>query len=113
MEDELVSIDGILGWMKSTVENKIPISPGLYLDAASKLLILLSDLDDDLIDARMQVACARTSLLEQGKPVGAAKMLSEATEAYGTFLRLQAKRDRVSEMIRVAKLRTQLGNWDA
>lgn len=83
MENEdLVSIDSIIAWMKKSVEEKQPIAPSTWLDAAAKLNVLMGDLDDEIMQAKF---------------------------AYET---LQRKRDRIVELGRIAKKRTELKDWE-
>ena len=79
---DLVSIDTILEWLRKSVEEKQPIPPSTFLDAAAKLIVLLADLDDDLIKAKFEAE------------------------------RLQRKRDRIVEFIRISKKRVDLKEWE-
>ena len=82
IDENLVTIDTIISWFKKSVEEKIPISPARYLDASSKLMILLSDLDDELLKAKFE------------------------------YERLERKRTRIMEFIRISKKRTELREWE-
>ena len=55
MEQEKVTLDSIMDWMKEMVESKNPIKPSIYLDGAVKLNILLEDLDDEIALRRMEL----------------------------------------------------------
>ena len=80
--DDLITIDSIIAWMKRSVEEKKPIAPSTWLDAAAKLNVLMGDLDDEIMQAKF---------------------------AYES---LQRKRDRIVELGRIAKKRTELREWE-
>jgi len=81
MEDK-VTIDSILETMKGWVESRTPIQPTLWLDAAQKLIALLSDLDDVLIEAKMK------------------------------YERLDRRRSQIIEFIRIAKKKADLKQYE-
>ena len=108
-----VTLDGIIEWMKVQVENKNPIAASTWLDAAAKLNLLLLDLDDLLVDAEMEVnKLTHEFLLVPGATVASSKTAVRSSDAYGKLLKLKAKKERVTEFIRLAKKRTELQAWD-
>jgi site-specific DNA-adenine methylase len=106
------TLDDILAKLKEMAETKQPVDMTLYLDAAAKMLILLQDLDEELVDAQMTVANAKAQLITDGKSVSASQVIIEATPHYRTLLTLKAKRERIGEFIRVCKKRTEINNWE-
>ena len=110
MEDK-VTIDSILGYLKNAIEEKIPLPPTSWLDAAVKLNVLMEDLDDEWVSAKMAVAEQRAFLIKEGNSVSAAKSEVEGTPEFREFLRLEAKRERITEYIRLCKKRTEVKDW--
>jgi len=109
---KLVSLDSILAWYREKIESKQPIPPSIWLDGAAKLEVLVEELDEDLVEAKMAVNEEKASLVREGNSVAAADALVEATPAFRTYLTLKAKKERVVEFIRLAKKRTELSTWD-
>jgi hypothetical protein len=108
---EEVTLDGIIGYLKKAIENREPLPPATFLDAATKLEILLQDLDEELIAARMNVAEKRAAFLLEGKTVALARTLVEADPMYKVYLTLNAKRERINEFVRIMKKRVEIKDW--
>lgn len=105
--EEAVSIDSMMAWFKERIESRQPVPPSLYLDAAAKAIVLLQDLDEELTAAEMEVHRTKAKLIET-LTASSAKELVKATDAYGTYLTLKAKKERVLGFIQVAKKRTEI-----
>jgi len=106
-----VTRETILRTMREWVEAKIPIPPDKWLDSAAKLNVLLEDLDDELLDAKMRVAEEKALLIQHDNSVNKSDALVQASPHYREFLRLKAERSRIEEHIRIAKKRTELDSW--
>jgi len=78
MIEDITTLDGILDWLKESVEQKKPIPKQVWLDAAMKINTLVSDLDDEIADVDM--------LLHK----------------------MKSKRSRITETIRLAKKQVDL-----
>jgi hypothetical protein len=108
----MVTIKTITDFLKDAVEKKIPLPPSKYLDAATKLSILIEDVDNALVDAKMAVAEQRARLIEDGKTASTAKILVEASPEYAVYLTLDAQRDRILQYVQICKKRVELKHWD-
>lgn len=109
---ELITIDTIMDYFQKAVEEKTPISPSLWLDGAIKVTALLGNLDDELVEAQFATTTLLAGLLDTGVSVSLAKAKMNATEAYKSFLKLKAKRERVEQFIMLAKKRCSLQSFD-
>jgi hypothetical protein len=112
MNESITTMDGIISYLREVAEQNIPIPPSAYLDSATKLNILVEDLDNELISTRGKVANLKASLIGEGKSVAAAEVLVEASELFSTYLKLEAKRERIAEHVRLCKQRTELRHWE-
>jgi len=78
MNNEKVTLDSILKQLETWVEQKHPISKQVWLDAAAKLNMLRTDLDDEIAELKFN------------------------------YTKLDSKARRVTEAIRIAKKRAEL-----
>lgn len=106
--EQKVTCDTILQWMQKQVEEKLPINPELWSDAAEKLNILSSDETDKLFEMQQVVAQLRVNFLGEGKTATAAKMLVETDPRYTEARKQAAKVEQIKEAIRLAKMRARL-----
>jgi urocanate hydratase len=106
------TIDSILRWLHDKTEKGEPISPSVYLEKASNLNTLLEELDEDWVKAKMNCSMILATYVSTGNSVASARVLMEASEERMALLRLEAKRERVKEHIRIAKKRSELKNWE-
>lgn len=112
MENKLVTIDGILDWFQDAVERKMPVSSAIYLDGCQKLVALLGNFDDSLIEAELAYRRLRSGFIEDGKSAAESEARAKASDAYRDYLKLKAKRDRITEFILLGKARLKLPVWD-
>ena len=103
MNDNLRSCDSIIEWLKTQQENRVPISPHLYLEAATALNILSSDEVDKLIDMESKLAVLRATAMSTEKTAVAAKIFIEAMPEYGEVRKQRAKIEMIKEAVRLAK----------
>src|SRR3990167_1948879 len=115
MEKELVTVDSILDYLQSAVENKMPIPPAKWLDASAKLNVLLGAEDEEMYRLKQVVAQKRLDIFngQQKRNVSAAKIEIEASDEYRTMMRQDARIKRIEEFIRIAKAQARLseGEW--
>lgn len=102
------SIESIMQWMTSTVQNKETISPQRFVDAASYLTILIGDEHTKLYDLEQEVAKQKLELLQTSKSVAEAKVRVEALDVYKSMRKQQAYIVQITEIIRVAKLQARM-----
>ena len=106
--EHLVTVDLILTWMKEQVENKNPIAPSTWVDAAQKLNMLISDETDKLFALSQQVAQERYTRIKNGDSVASAKAYVETLDMYREMKRQEAKIEQVQEAIRLGKIQARV-----
>lgn len=113
---EKVTVDSIIGTMQEWVENKSPIDPATWVDAAAKLNVLLGAESDELFLLQQQVAQNKLEFLNElaattgKKNVSEAQLKVETSDQYRQMKSQEAKIKRVEEFIRIAKLQGRLGD---
>ena len=107
---EKITIDTITNYLKEQVEQKLPISPGLWIDSAQKINVLLGDEHQKLFDLQQIVAKIKVEHIEEGKSVSDAKTRVEASSEYKDYQIQKAKIGRIEEFIRLAKLQARMKN---
>lgn len=108
--DNKITIDFIIEQMKEWIEDKQIIGPDVWLNAAQKLNVLLSDEHDKLFRLQQIVANKRIDFLQEDdkRNVSKAKMYVEASDDYREMKEQEAKCKRVEEFIRLAKIQARL-----
>lgn len=109
MED-LVTTDLILATLREWVEDKKPIPPHLWIDAAAKLNILKGDETAALFDMQQKVALRKVALIENGDSVSKAKAKTDASDEYKAFKIQEAKIEMIEEMIRISKIQARMNS---
>ncbi len=105
-----ITVDTIIKNMEDMIENKIPVSPNWWIEQAQKLAVLMGDETDLLHKMQKQVAQHKVMVIEEGKSVAEAKLRAEASEVYEQMLNQKAKCERITEIIRIAKLQARMKN---
>jgi hypothetical protein len=105
---EKITTDTIMGFLKENIEEKRPLFPEIFADAAAKLNVLIGDEVDLLADLQQKVAQLKVDLLEQDKSVAEAKVRVEATDEYKQMVKQSAKIKQIEEFIRIMKIRSRL-----
>lgn len=108
MEEELTTVDTILDFIKDRIEKKIPVSPSLYVDAAAKLNVLLSDEHATLFDWQKKIAEMKVAHIDQEMTNAEAETRVKASEDYRQYCLQKAKIERIEEFIRISKLQARL-----
>lgn len=85
-----------------------PIDPHEFLDAATKLTLLMGDESDKLYQMEQNVSVERVKLLDEGKSVAESKTRVEASGAFREARSQKALMDRIVETVRIAKMRARL-----
>ena len=106
--DEKITTDTIINYLQNQVEQKLPIDPNTFIDAAGKLNLLLGDEQEKLFFFQQKCAIMRSDKITEGKSVALAKLLVEASDEYREMLNQKAKIDRIIEFIRISKLNARL-----
>ena len=108
-----VSIQGILDFFEDSVRQRHPIAPGVWVDSASKLNVLLGDEHAKLYDLQQTVAKMKMILVESGDSAVKASIKVEASDEYKEMLLQKAYIGRVEEHIRLSKLQARMAHDEA
>ena len=106
--DKKITTDTIIDYLKEQIENKIPLSPNTWLDAAEKLNVLREEEDDQLIDLMQKVAIIKSDMILEGKSVAQAEAVVQSTKLYVEMQKQKARCARITEFIRIEKIRARL-----
>lgn len=106
----IITVDTIIDFLHGAVSEKKIMPPALWIEAASKLNVLLGDETDKLYDMQQRIARVKTTMLEEDdkKNVSAVRLKVEATDEYTSMRKQEAKIKRVEEFIRIAKIQARL-----
>jgi hypothetical protein len=110
MAKEIVTVDSILGTLQRWVEERQPIDASTWLDASAKLTVLVSDIQNDLFLLEQKIAQKKLEFIDGGDSVAKAKVRIEGTDEFRHARGLEAKIDRVTELVRVAKLQARMSS---
>ena len=110
MEKEKVTIESIMVWFKTAIEEKHPVSIEQWLDGAGKLNILAEDIDNEIAMLEADMKFEECKLIEADVPASKANVLKIKAVNYKEYLKKKALKDRITEHIRIAKQRTQIPN---
>lgn len=105
-----VTTDIILATLQKWVEEKHPIGAETWLDACSKLNILLGDERAILYGLQQDIAKLRVVHMENGDTGIMAKAKVESSDAYRNMQLQKGKIDDIIEQIRISKLQARLGS---
>lgn len=108
-----MTIDSILSDLAQKIQTNKPISPRYYLDRACELNILLLNLEDELVQVEMAINRRLAELVVDEKlSVARARARVKSLPEYERLRRLQARKEQVIELVRLAKKRVELAHWD-
>ena len=109
----IITIDTILDWLHTQVEEKLPIDAHTWLDACQKITVLLGEEHDKLFDLQQKVAQAKVDVLDKLDMSNAeAKTRIEATDIYKESRRQEARIKRIEEMVRIAKIQSRAKDFE-
>lgn len=100
--------DSIIQYLSNAVAERHPISPGTWVDAAAKLNVLAGEDTDKLFELQQEVSKIEVGYIESGMTSAKAKVMTRATDHYKVMKQLEAKIERINELIRIAKLQARL-----
>lgn len=103
-----MTTDEIIDYLTQAVENKLPINPTQFLDAAVKLNVLLGGEQDRFFELQQAIAQAKALCLKEGESVKAAEVHVQVTDLYKEMQKQAAKMSRIIEFIRLAKVQARL-----
>ena len=107
---EPITVTTILDYRARAVEEKLPLAPTVWIDAASKLNVLMGSLHDELCERQQDVAKMKLAYLQadEKRNVSGAKAKVEASDDFREYRKCELLCKRVEEFIRLAKLRSRL-----
>jgi uncharacterized protein YfeS len=109
---EKITCDTIIDFLKNIIEEKKILPPSVFIDAAEKLNILRSDEDDKLVGLMQKVAQLKSNSILSGNSVAQAKVHAEASDDYKLMLMQKMRCERITEFIRIEKIRARLKDTD-
>lgn len=98
------SIETIMTWLTQTVQEKKPISPQQFVEAASYLVILMGEEHTKLYDMEQKVSKMKVDLLEKYDKVNKVNLIINASDEYKEMRKQHAFIGQITEMVRLAKL---------
>ena len=108
--DNLVTADLIIAKLKEWVEKRQVIPPSLWIDAALKLSIFISDETAKLYDLQQEVAKTNFNCIENGGTASKCKIYVQTLDKYKEMKKQEAKVDQILENIRIAKIQARMTN---
>lgn len=111
-KQEKVTIDYILATLRLYVEEKHPVGPEMWLDAAQKLNTLISDEHRILYDFQQKAAQKKVDLIEAGDTVAKANVKVQASEEHKHARVQEARIGQIEEMIRIAKIQAKMASTE-
>lgn len=108
--NEKVTTETILSALKMWVEEKQPIGPDVWIDACSKLNILLGDEQALLYELQQDVAKLKVIHIEEGDSVAKAQVKIEASNLYRNMQIQKGKIERIIEQIKIAKIQSRMSS---
>lgn len=110
MEKEPITVDEILAYLQKAASDNMPLPPDRWVDAGMRLQSLLGNEMDSYYLMEHSLAKARVELIQHGMKLGEAKMHVEASDEYFQARKQKGKIERVTEIIRLAKLRGRMAS---
>lgn len=112
MEQAKTTSESILEFLKKKIEIKEQLKPEIWLEAASRLVVLLGDEEATLYDLQQKTAHLKIMFFDsqEKRNVSEANLRVEASEEYKLFRKQQARVKQIEEFIRVAKLRAKISS---
>ena len=106
---DLVTIDSIQKHFEDSIQQKLPIPPGMWVDAAAKVNVLLGDEHDKLYVLEQQVAEMKAvHISDTGFSVAKANAIVEASPITTQMKMQRGKIKRIEEFIRIAKVQAKM-----
>ena len=106
---DLVTIDSIQKHFEDSIQQKLPIGPGVWIDAAQKINVLLGDEHDKLYVLEQQVAEMKAvHISDTGFSVAKANAIVEASPITTQMKMQRAKIGRIEEFIKIAKVQARM-----
>ena len=102
------TIDSIMEEMQGRVINNDDISPASWVESALRINSLVDEVDFQIAKYEAQLINIEAEMIKKDIPASKARILARNEIEYETFLRLKAKRNKISEYIMLAKKRSAI-----
>lgn len=102
------TVDSILEVLQTWAKEKRPIDAHQWLEGCAKLVVLLGDEQDKLFGLEQEIAQEKLRFIEEGDSVAKAKVRMEGRNIFVDARKLEAKIDRVTELVRISKLQARM-----
>jgi len=109
---ELITVDDILEYLEKAAEEKLPLSPSQWVDASLRLQSLLGNEMDHFYGLESKLAVMKVEFLQNGMKVNQATAHVQADPLWLESKKLKGKIERVTEIIRLAKLRARMADQE-
>jgi hypothetical protein len=112
-----MNIDSIIKELSERVANNVPISPASWCEAAMRLEVLATNLDEELAILQAKMEDQEAQLLaipdkwDKEMSSAKAKTLSKLSIDYTAYLKLKAKIKRIDSFIVTARKRSTISNF--
>ena len=107
---EKVTVDTILETLEKWVAEKQPIDAHTWLDACVKMTVLTGDDQAELFLLEQLIAKKKLEFMEDGSSVAKANVQIAALDEFVQARRLEAKIERITELVRISKLQARMSN---
>jgi len=107
---EKVTVDIILNTLQKWVEEKQPIDSHTWLDACMKLTLLQGDEQGKLFRIRQKLSEQKMVCIGRGDTGISAKTYIESLDMFVEAEDLEAKIDRITELVRISKIQARMSN---
>lgn len=104
------TVRSIIEKLAEWAAEKRTIGPQVWMDAASKLNVLLQGEQEELVDRKLAVAKLRAAYIADGDTAAAAKAKVEAMDEWATLKKQESLIDRALEAILLAKKNASLAS---
>lgn len=109
-----MTIEEITSDIAEKVRTATPLAASQWLDYASQLNVLMMDVEDELVVAEMgfNALLSKSIVDNPEESVSKLKAIAKGSDENRRYLELKAKKENVTEFIRLAKKRIELAVWD-
>lgn len=99
------TIESIIGVIEKRILNNEPISPASYIEAALRVHLLSSSIDNQVAIFEAQMIAIEAEYLKTDMSSAKAKTLSKSEIEYEDYLKLKAQQKHIHEWVLLAKRR--------
>ena len=105
------TVETIIEEMQGRVRNNEPISPASWLEAAQRVNLLRSEIDNKIAHYEAEMNEIKSVYLKQDMSSAKAKILAQSEIDYEDYLKTKSNLDRIVEWVRIAKKRVEINEF--